>query len=1095
MRSRENERSSSHPIASAPSPAIAPGKQTQAQRGQPPPEEDTEAPGGAPKADDAPKVAEQLDDVDRAGDWQADADLMNALGLPELGSAPSPPDTRAAASPPPARRQRPEKYVPIAVAIDRAMGREEFQELALRQVLGASDIAVRWRSTEERYSPAQSPVPVQFEERLLLRARGQVNAARGIETDERGRVAGAELRAKDLQAQPASDEKSALLAEIDRRYRAATGPVQGADPAASRKTALWRLIRDEVLFQQQHLAALPEPLQRPIRIALQQRDLEPADYEPLFRVAQKLALLPPGAVADFTSKLLGASADLAAFDAAVDAYTGELAEREQAETDRTAVQNKLLGLDEVYRLYRRTLDQSTLEELSPMARPLGSLSGQLGLGGSPAAELRSKLEQQLARHGFASVADFASHIAQLERSFEDGAARISLDVLARYAGKLHQEAQRYQDPAVVKTLHGKLAGLRAQYQQFQAAAQQASEHSQQRTPIDSPRSASTAEPLQRAQAAKASAAASIQALAVEYPIFAEDELPVDQRLDKSKLAQAEESELAGLLQAHLAQRLKPVAEARGQIEAQPALVYKMDKLMPAFYAQLDIHPGSIHDQILQDKQRDEAITRMATGLALTVVTVALTAVSLGAATPALVAAGASLGAAGLSAHLAYAEYQEYAAEHALAGAGLTDDPSTLWLVLAITGAGVDVAAAARAIRALAPAAKALVAGGDLADFTRAVEALQRAQLLDQRIAAAAERAATARSAYAAAKLDLTSALGKAYSFPGPFTDPAVYRSLVKMAVAKLKEGAHSLSAFLDELKQSRLAAKLGDLTPEELLKAKEAWSRAQTLAPLVDDAVLLEKLLTKIHDPAKLERLLRAFPAAELENIVDVLDDAEKIVVMLDHLGPDSTVKLVRRWIEEGDVTKIDDFLDRLNNGVGKELAETSKLGEKSLVVDTNVVVALEKDSNALLKPNMNSGEIARVKYINTLPQGTEMRLGNVTVGETGGAMNLKGVPIDVVRDSPEYRAVLSKLEGGAVGGPKGFADRALVADLFFSSREHGATPRLLTSDSGIVNKLADIMGISPNKAGGFKGLIKRYGTSGFNVTIEGRTITIIPVL
>jgi len=35
---------------------------------------------------------------------------------------------------------------------------------------------------------------------------------------------------------------------------------------------------------------------------------------------------------------------------------------------------------------------------------------------------------------------------------------------------------------------------------------------------------------------------------------------------------------------------------------------------------------------------------------------------------------------------------------------------------------------------------------------------------------------------------------------------------VKMAAAKIKEGAHSLAGFIAELKQARLAAKLGELT-------------------------------------------------------------------------------------------------------------------------------------------------------------------------------------------------------------------------------------------------------------------------------------------
>src|SRR5690606_26100533 len=112
-----------------------------------------------------------------------------------------------------------------------------------------------------------------------------------------------------------------------------------------------------------------------------------------------------------------------------------------------------------------------------------------------------------------------------------------------------------------------------------------------------------------------------------------------------------------------------VIEAREQLAGKHALVYKLDKLMPAFYAEMDLQPGSIHDEIIKDKQREDAITKIAGGVLLAIVAIALTVVSLGTATPAVVAAGASIGAAGLSTYMAYEEYKEYTAEHAMADAG------------------------------------------------------------------------------------------------------------------------------------------------------------------------------------------------------------------------------------------------------------------------------------------------------------------------------------------------------------------------------------------------------------------------------------------
>jgi hypothetical protein len=727
----------------------------------------------------------------------------------------------------------------------------------------------------------------------------------------------------------------------------------------------------------------------------------------------------------------------------------------------------------------------------------------------PTRDLREQLEQQLPRYGFASIAEFASYIDRFEKAFEAGAVRITLDLLAKYAGKLYREGQRYQDPAVVKALHGKLAGFRTQHEAFdkntQVYSEEVSAASHDRDaelrrlpgnggmPVKPP----TQRQLQaqdNIKAAKANAEAQIKDLSKEYPILAEDDLPVDKRIDKVALAQASETQLAGVLQAHIAHRNSVVVEARGQLEGKHELIYKMDKLMPAFYAEMDIQPGSIHDQIIKDKIHDDAIAKLVGGILLAIAAIALTVVSLGAATPAIVAAGASIGAAGLSTYMAYDEYKQYTADHAIGEAGFADDPSVVWLVLAIVGAGVDMAAATKAVRALAPAAKLLEAGGEVSDFTKAVEGLQKSKRIDEKIAAAADKAAAARRSYAAAKGELSTALGKAYSFPGPLTDPEVYRALVKMAAAKIKEGAHSLAGFINELKQARLAAKLGELSPEELAKAKQAWETAERLGALVKDEALLGKLLTTFGDAGKLERLLQVFPALELEKIADTLAHADRIALMLDHVGAENTGKLIRQWMTHGEIDKANRFLERLSGGVGKELAETAVVGAKSIIIDSNTAIALMKDADPALKLTMNEGEIARVAYVKSLPAGTELRIGNMTVGEAGGALNLKGVPLDALRDSPEYAKVLNKLSAVNVGGPGGLADQVLLADAFFAKAAPGVTPKFLTGDKKVLNRLAEIAGIDINKLGGKKALLAKYGSSGFDVTVESRTITVIPV-
>jgi hypothetical protein len=119
-----------------------------------------------------------------------------------------------------------------------------------------------------------------------------------------------------------------------------------------------------------------------------------------------------------------------------------------------------------------------------------------------------------------------------------------------------------------------------------------------------------------------------------------------------------------------------------------------------------------------------------------------------------------------------------------------------------------------------------------------LQELEKARVLEQKAAEAVEKAAAARAAYKAAKGELGQALGKAYSLPGPLTDPEVYRALLKMALAKIQQGGHSLAAFVAELRQARIQARLAaELNPEELAKVKQAWEEAEALAKSAETPV------------------------------------------------------------------------------------------------------------------------------------------------------------------------------------------------------------------------------------------------------------------
>jgi hypothetical protein len=168
------------------------------------------------------------------------------------------------------------QHIPYRIQITRQMTAEEFKVAAHLQVFGAV-IASDWHNLKDAYAPADSPVEILVDVELFHRGRGLANAARGIETDATGAVVGGEERARDFQSAPASDEKTALLDEIDRRYDAASGAAAGSriKPGELGRAELWRSIRDEVLFQGAYLGNLPEKVRAVIRISITGRALAP----------------------------------------------------------------------------------------------------------------------------------------------------------------------------------------------------------------------------------------------------------------------------------------------------------------------------------------------------------------------------------------------------------------------------------------------------------------------------------------------------------------------------------------------------------------------------------------------------------------------------------------------------------------------------------------------------------------------------------------------------------------------------------------------------------------------------------------------------
>jgi hypothetical protein len=507
--------------------------------------------------------------------------------------------------------------------------------------------------------------------------------------------------------------------------------------------------------------------------------------------------------------------------------------RKKAVEKFEAQKTRLFGLEKVYQeyqLYKTLLSNSNLSASISLSLAQSGYIGP-GIDGGFADTFtinrqRNAVNNSLKTYGFkGGIAQFEQAIKEYETGFESESVYIANNLLDCYSHMLAEAQKRYADAAVAQALFNRLAVARAHYQKAEGYEDQYFRMSMGAGGGMFSQWSPQFRVLEQMRREKELGRKGVEALTANHPLFKDDHLPENKRLNKGKLALAKNGkELQAVLSKYIRERQTDISETRKHLKDNPTLIYSLDNLLTEAYRQQVIEKNSIYDLIITDKARDIKLFNMVISLALAVFAVALGLLSGGTGTLAVMAA---VGAVGLSAYDVYREIEQYQNQSHLSGTGLTtDDANIIWVVVAIAGAGLDIGAALKMARALKPAVKAMEAGGDVAKFEYGVQALLKARKIDAKVADVLVETAKARAGFEKTAQAFAKKLGsKVYSFPGPLTDPDIYADLVKLAYYKAKEGVASFRIFYLEIKKVRTLARLGELNPQELGKLKEAWEK------------------------------------------------------------------------------------------------------------------------------------------------------------------------------------------------------------------------------------------------------------------------------
>jgi hypothetical protein len=694
----------------------------------------------------------------------------------------------------------------FSVHVDREMTSDELLIAFIQQYSGlrtaeeaeAARQAANWRWTGEPMVADAAAVRRGY---VLIHVRD--NSLTPSSPDERRQVGA-------VVGQMSARERRDLNAEVDRRFWGRTqyrpGEQLGQSADDRRMAEYWLQVRDNIVRTRSAILQLPEHVRAILFDPQASRSLSPRDYETALRVGQKLAAMSAVELADWRSRITGQTDDWTTFEASLDAYLAAQEERRQEQLQLGRSAARLVGLEGLYDLRSLLFATQRLASL-PSADEFGVADQDVVNARSELPGLRQDIQAALESHGFASMAEFEAAMDLWRAGFERETIRLADVMLDRLDHILYESQTRYTDRVEVASLVRSISssGAPGHFARAREQTQRSISLSQPRsvmieTGIDDEGAIQAA--VQSAEATRAGEEA-MRGLSDAHPALGFPDFP------RARLAQAAPEEAQSILLEYIAEHRESVRSTREEIHSDPEYIYQLDNLMAASKESQGITPNSIYDKIISGHMQEQSAARIVTAAVVAVITLALTVATMGGGAVA-VAAGAA--AFGLSAWQAVDAFRAYMRDSSAEDAQLlSEDPTILWLVVAVVGAAADLGAAAAAIRALRPAAIALNETGDVVAFQRAIRELPA---VNARIADSAARAAEAEAAIARQWRAIAAIGHRANDVVGVVAEGG-YRLMV-LAWQNARRGFWRFDQYLAKIRQAGLITNAGDLAPAEI---------------------------------------------------------------------------------------------------------------------------------------------------------------------------------------------------------------------------------------------------------------------------------------
>jgi hypothetical protein len=642
------------------------------------------------------------------------------------------------------------------------------------------------------------------------------------------------------------DEQAAINAEANREFWDKThykeGHRLGTSPKDQAEAQYWIAVRDQLVRAKKSIDELPANVKAFLFHGDAPRSVEPADYQTVLNIAEKLKKLSDAELADYESKVNATAYGWADMDASIDRYLAARAERKKEEEQHEATAAQLFGLEELYRLWK---DWKSLKGSASMivgTDEFGVRDPNKPLVQNWAEQRKVRLEDGLRARGIASIDDFETMIENYRVAFRDETVALALEVLAKYEHVLFEEKKKYSRPETGPSLAAAIGKTTAaaDYKEAADKESQALLADVSSDPIE--KKFQKPEERERPMRLRKEAAAtrehadqSVVAASLDDPLIKDREFP------KSKLANAAPEAVQGLMLDYIQDRYDDVGEARKEFRDNPEKVFSLDDLISASMQAQGIDETTIYGMIVADHLKKKALKKFFTNLVLGVIALALAVLVPGAGWAAAIALTATAVISTVQAVQAYQEYEEQSRDYRLHF--LSEKPSFAWVVVAIAGAALDIGASAGAIVKLRGALEAFSESEkDAAALAKLEEALNQASELKEEARLALKRAAEAEVKSKAAWKEAFASGGRLNAMMG--ADPVAAGKFLKAIYYTIKRGVTKLTALRSDAEFVKVAGNITGLTGKEAETLEAAFKEVRDIVDIgrarkMDDATVL----------------------------------------------------------------------------------------------------------------------------------------------------------------------------------------------------------------------------------------------------------------